>query len=144
MKALEDDGRLVLSNSTISEKAYWNERDNDGQVADTLWDDLDEGNIGTSELKKIFGDFVFDFPKPVNFLNRPITIGSDNNSIILDFFSGSATTAHSIMKLNSEDNGNRKFICVQLPETTDEKSEAFKAGYKNICEIATINQKLLK
>jgi adenine-specific DNA-methyltransferase len=60
---------------------------------------------------------------------------SKNNDIVLDFFSGSATTAHAVMKLNSEDDGNRKFICVQLPETTDEKSEAYKAGYKNICEI---------
>ena len=64
-----------------------------------------------------------------------LTIGSKNDDIILDFFSGSATTAHAVMKLNSEDDGNRKFICVQLPESTDEKSEAYKAGYKNICEI---------
>jgi len=62
-------------------------------------------------------------------------IGIKENDIVLDFFSGSATTAHAVMKLNSEDDGNRKFICVQLPETTDEKSEAYKAGYKNICEI---------
>lgn len=59
----------------------------------------------------------------------------DKDSLILDFFSGSATTAHAVMQLNSEDGGNRKFIMVQLPEKTDEKSEAFKAGYKNICEI---------
>lgn len=60
---------------------------------------------------------------------------ADKNDIILDFFSGSATTAHAIMKLNTEDGGHRKFIMVQLPEPTDEKSEAYKAGYKNICEI---------
>ena len=62
-------------------------------------------------------------------------ISKSKESIILDFFSGSATTAHAVMQLNSEDGGNRKFIMVQLPEETDEKSEAFKAGYKNICEI---------
>jgi adenine-specific DNA-methyltransferase len=62
-------------------------------------------------------------------------LGAEKDSYILDFFSGSATTAHSIMQLNSEDNGSRKFIMVQLPELTDEKSEAYKAGYKNICEI---------
>ena len=64
-----------------------------------------------------------------------ISVGSDHDSIILDFFSGSATTAHAVMQLNAEDGGHRKFIMVQLPEETDEKSEAYKAGYKNICEI---------
>ena len=64
-----------------------------------------------------------------------VQIGTSNSDIILDFFSGSATTAHAVMQLNAEDGGNRKFIMVQLPELTDEKSEAYKAGYKNICEI---------
>jgi adenine-specific DNA-methyltransferase len=135
MKKLEDDNRLVLTNQTISEKAYWNERDNDGQVSDTLWDDLDEGNVGTSEIKKIFNEVVFDYPKPTDLINRIIKIGSDNNSIILDFFSGSSTTAHSVIKLNLEDSGSRKFIMVQLPEPTDERSESYKSGYKTITEI---------
>lgn len=74
-------------------------------------------------------------PKPLELLSKLIQIGSNENSIILDFFSGSATTAHAVMQLNAEDGGNRKFIMVQLPEKTDEKSEAYKAGYKNICEI---------
>lgn len=92
--------------------------------------------VGTSELKKIFDDKkYFDFPKSVNMLKYLISVGSDHDSIILDFFSGSATTAHAVMQLNAEDGGHRKFIMVQLPEKTDEKSEAFKAGYKNICEI---------
>ena len=78
---------------------------------------------------------MFSFPKPVNLIKDLVKVATNENSIILDFFSGAATTAHAIMQLNSEDNGNRKFICVQLPEQTDEKSEAFKAGYKNICEI---------
>ena len=76
----------------------------------------------------------FDNPKQLSFMKRIITI-IDKDAIILDFFSGSATTAHAVMKLNAEDGGNRKFIMVQLPEKTDEKSEAYKAGYKNICEI---------
>ena len=76
----------------------------------------------------------FDNPKQLSFIKR-ITSLCDNNSIILDFFSGSATTAHAVMQLNAEDGGHRKFIMVQLPEITDEKSEAYKAGYKNICEI---------
>ncbi len=76
-----------------------------------------------------------DFPKPIRLMKRIVHIASKKDSIILDFFSGSATTAHAVMKLNAEDGGHRKFIMVQLPEKTDEKSEAYKAGYKNICEI---------
>lgn len=90
---------------------------------------------GTADVEKIFGDKYFSFPKPINLLKKFITISSDETSIILDFFSGSATTAHAVMQLNAEDDGNRKFIMVQLPEVCDEKSEAYKAGYKNICEI---------
>ncbi len=96
--------------------------------------DYSSGN-GTQIIKELFNGKVFDFPKPISLIYDFITIGTRNDDLILDFFSGSATTAHAVMKLNSEDDGNRKFICVQLPETTDEKSEAFKAGYKNICEI---------
>lgn len=93
-------------------------------------------SVGTIELKKLFdGVSVFDYAKSTKLLTYIESIGSDKDSIILDFFSGSATTAHAVMQLNAEDGGNRKFIMVQLPEKTDEKSEAFKAGYKNICEI---------
>lgn len=91
---------------------------------------------GNDDIKELFVNLnPFSYPKPVKLLNHFISIGTDKNDIILDFFSGSATTAHAVMQLNSEDNGNRKYIMVQLPETTDEKSEAFKAGYKNIAEI---------
>lgn len=76
-----------------------------------------------------------DFPKPIRLMKRIVHIASKKDSIILDFFSGSATTANAVMQLNAEDGGHRKFIMVQLPEKTDEKSEAYKAGYKNICEI---------
>lgn len=78
---------------------------------------------------------IFDYTKPVKMITRLLQIGSNKEDVILDFFSGSATTAHAVMQLNAEDGGHRKFIMVQLPEETDEKSEAFKAGYKNICEI---------
>jgi adenine-specific DNA-methyltransferase len=102
----------------------------------TVWFEKEFNSIvGTREIATLFGESYFDFPKPVKLLQQLLCIGSNENDLILDFFSGSATTAHAVMKLNSEDDGNRKFICVQLPETTDEKSEAFKAGYKNICEI---------
>ncbi|MCT7909434.1 site-specific DNA-methyltransferase [Arcobacter lacus] len=102
----------------------------------TVWFEKEFNSIvGTREIATLFGETYFDFPKPIKLLQQLLYIGSNDNDLILDFFSGSSTTAHSVMKLNSEDDGNRKFICVQLPEITDEKSEAYKAGYKNICEI---------
>ena len=90
----------------------------------------------TRELKMLFdGEDFFDFPKPTDYLKLIIQQGAPEGGIILDFFSGSATTAHAVMQLNAEDGGHRKFIMVQLPEKCDEQSEAYKAGYKNICEI---------
>ncbi|HCD65343.1 MAG TPA: site-specific DNA-methyltransferase [Prevotella sp.] len=96
------------------------------------WEDLLIGS--SSEILKLFETKVFDTAKLTAPIKRMLNF-TDKNAIVLDFFSGSATTAHAVMQLNSEDGGNRKFIMVQLPEKTDEKSEAFKAGYKNICEI---------
>ena len=92
-------------------------------------------DVGRRQLKKLFEDAYFDYPKSVDFILNILFMGSDNDSIIMDFFSGSATTAHAVMKLNAEDGGNRKFILVQLPEACDESSAAFKAGYKTICDI---------
>jgi len=92
---------------------------------------------GTSEIVKILNGKFFDYPKPSNLIKLLIDMSTlkNNNNVVLDFFSGSATTAHAVMQLNAEDGGKRKFIMVQIPESTDEKSEAYKAGYKNICEI---------
>jgi adenine-specific DNA-methyltransferase len=107
-----------------------------GKVAKTWWDDVETTTNGTQLLKKLFDNItIFDNPKPVGLIKKMLQLATSKNSIILDFFSGSATTAHAVMQLNAEDGGNRKFIMVQLPEPTDEKSEAYKAGYKNICEI---------
>jgi len=98
--------------------------------------DVSTTEIAKNKIKNLFdGQAIFETPKPVELLATLMQLTTDSENIVLDFFSGSATTAHAVMKLNSEDGGNRKFICVQLPETTDEKSEAYKAGYKNICEI---------
>ena len=122
-----------------------------GKKAKTLFykPEYSSGN-GTSLIKELFNGSLFDNPKPLTLIKDMLSIGSSNNvdmdddtslisseesPIILDFFSGSATTAHAVMQLNAEDGGKRKFIMVQLPEVTDEKSEAYKAGYKNICEI---------
>lgn len=104
----------------------------------TIWpyNDVGHNQIAREDVKKCFdGKNPFDTPKPVSLIKRVCYISNSYDDIILDFFSGSATTAHAVMQLNAEDGGKRKFIMVQLPELTDEKSEAYKAGYKNICEI---------
>ena len=92
---------------------------------------------GTSELRSLFELRPFDFPKPSGLIRQLLmtSVRTDKDALIMDFFSGSATTAHAVMSKNAEDGGHRKFIMVQLPEKCDEKSEAYKAGYKNICEI---------
>ena len=112
----------------------------EGMVATTLWSYQDVGHNqeGRQELKKLFDEKgYFDGPKPVRLLSRILQIANtDKDSIILDFFAGSSTTAHAVMQQNVEDNGNRKFIMIQLPEKVDEKSDAYKAGYKNIAEIS--------
>ena len=110
----------------------------DGLVPVTLFtrDFAGDNMKGSAEIDELFHDKkIFSYPKPSLLIKRLLQIGSNKDSIILDFFSGSATAAHAVMQLNAEDGGNRKFIMVQLPEPCDEKSEAFKAGYKNICEI---------
>jgi adenine-specific DNA-methyltransferase len=91
--------------------------------------------IGRKNYEMIMPEETFSYPKPISIIKQIIAISKSKNDFILDFFSGSATTAHAVMQLNAEDKGERKYICVQIPEKTDEKSEAFKAGYKNICEI---------
>lgn len=92
-------------------------------------------SVGTKELFALLDGNFFNNPKPTTLLQKVISMVNNKYCVILDFFSGSATTAHAVMQLNAEDGGNRKFIMVQLPEICDEKSEAYKAGYKNICEI---------
>ena len=111
----------------------------DGMVATTLWlhQEVGHNQEGRQEVKALFNDKgYFDGPKPIKLLKRVLRIANtEKDSIILDFFSGSGSTAHAVMKLNAEDGGNRRHIQVQLPEATDEKSEANKTGYKTIPEI---------
>lgn len=104
-------------------------------VSTKLPDNIGMSQDGTKEITNLLGTKAFSFPKPAALIKYLISTSSEEGDFILDFFSGSATTAHAVMQLNAEDNGNRKFIMVQLPEPCDEKSEAYKAGYKNICEI---------
>lgn len=107
------------------------------KMARSVWWDKDSNTEkGTLLVKELMDGKIFDYPKPVEMIMRTCEMAaSDDASLILDFFSGSATTAHAVMKLNAEIGGNRRFILVQLPEPTEEGGEAYKAGYKNICEI---------
>ena len=119
-------------------KRFLNEVQN-GTKAISLWkfNEVGHNQEASQELRKLFdGDSYFDTPKPLRLLKRMLNLSTNKNDLVLDFFAGSATTAHAVMQLNAEDNGNRRFICVQLPEILDEKSEAFKAGFKNIAEIS--------
>ena len=123
-------------------KIYLQDAMKAGQIANDFWgSEFGNNKNATEEIKNLFdGKRVFDFPKPSKLLKNIIGLGSatklSNDDVVLDFFSGSATTAHAVMQLNAEDGGNRKHIMVQLPEPTNEKSEAFKAGYKKISDIA--------
>ena len=117
-------------------KRYLNEVQ-DGVVPTTYWsyDDCGHNDEARKEIKELFEKPPFDSPKPTRLMSQIIRIGANKDSLILDFFSGSATTAHALMKLNAEDGGNRRFIMVQWPEKTDEKSDAYNSGYNSICEI---------
>lgn len=137
MKQKYDAGLIVKTKNGLQQKYYKTQAEKSRRTVTTWWDDDFLTSSATSHLIALMGAKTFDNPKSVNLLLRclkMITKFSDD-AIILDFFSGSATTAHAVMQLNAEDGGHRKFIMVQLPEVTDEKSEAYKAGYKNICEI---------
>ena len=122
---------------------YWKEDDMKkagdkfGKVAVStkLPDNIGMSQDGTKEITSLLGTKVFSFPKPSALIKYLISTSTEKNDLVLDFFSGSATTAHAVMQMNAEDGGHRKFIMVQLPEKTDEKSEAYKASYKTICEI---------
>ena len=109
----------------------------EGRAPETIWFGKEVGTTreAMNELKKLFEKPPFDTPKPIGLIKKLQQLVLEKDYIVLDFFSGSATTAHAVMQLNEEDGGNRKFIMVQIPEKTDEKSEAYKAGYKTICEI---------
>ena len=140
-KVLQDKNKLYVRKNNkgiynIYEKKLYEEKSK--QLAPTIWDYQDVNTeLGTKLVRNIFdGKLYFDFPKPVGLIQRILELFDDKNFYILDFFSGSATTAHAIMNLNTKDDGNRKFIMVQLPELTDENSEAYADGYTNICEIS--------
>lgn len=135
MKKLDEEKRLIENGDKLYRKLFLSEVA--GSVPETIWLDTSNTANAADELKKIFDKKAyFDTPKPIPYLLKMAKLATNSNDLILDFFSGSGTTAHAVMQLNAEDGGSRRFICVQLPEETDEKSEARKAGFDTIAEIA--------
>lgn len=133
-----DSGEIIAEFDNKGElQIYEKYRIDRGQLIKTHWIDKKYNFIqnGTKVLENLMGGKYFDFPKSLYYVKDIISLNTDKDSIVLDFFSGSATTAHAVMQLNAEDGGKRKFIMIQLPEICDDKSEAYKAGYKNICEV---------
>ena len=129
--------RFLIDNGIVKLKIYEKDDKSTFSANPTLLVDLGSTDSANKETNvELFGrEELFPNPKPTKLLLHLLKMGTNNDSIVLDFFSGSATTAHAVMQLNAEDGGNRRFIMVQLPEPTEENSEAYKAGYKNICEI---------
>ncbi|ACS96951.1 modification methylase (Adenine-specificmethyltransferase) [Aggregatibacter aphrophilus NJ8700] len=124
MELLENENRLYLEGKTLSEKAYWLERENEGKRIDTLWNDISENTVGSKELENTLGKKeAFDNPKPLSLIKRCLEI-SNKNALILDFFAGSGTTGHAVAQLNKEDGGNRQYILCTNNEN-------------NICEEVT-------
>ncbi len=133
------DGRIIFGKSGKAapiQKKFLFERESQRVKAESWWDSHGFNSDGMEELGSLMGKKkIFDHPKPSSTLKHLCNIATQQDDIVLDFFSGTSATAHAVIQLNAEDNGNRKFIMVQLPEATDEKSEAYKAGYKTIAEI---------
>lgn len=136
-KELLADNRIYFSDNGkgVPRKKIFQNEPVEG-IQSSIFDSLSSSQTASNLIKDLMGEKFFDYPKPVDLINRIINISTQKEGIVLDFFAGSSTTAHAVMQLNAEDGGNRKFIMVQFPEETNEKSEAFKAGYKTIAEIS--------
>jgi len=133
----QDNHLLEYKNGTIYRKYYYDKQEDQNKYqAEKLWLDCFQNRLGAKDLTELNLQGFFDYPKPTQLIKHILQISTSPNDLILDFFAGSGTTAHALMQLNAEDGGNRKFIMVQLPEKCDEKSESYKAGYKNIAEIS--------
>lgn len=133
LEKLDRDNKLIIRGDNIYRKMFIYE--NKGKIPETLWDDVSNAANASDEIKKTFNGIVFDTPKPTPYIKRMIQLSTSCDDIILDFFSGSATTANAVLDLNIEDGGNRKFIMIQLPESISANSNAQNSGYSNICEI---------
>ena len=140
-KKLEADHLLAWKKTTRLGKEVWQVYqkfylENRTKAPGNLWTDVEGNKKATRDIRDLFeSQKVFDFPKPIGFLEKILRIGSGERDLVMDFFSGSASTAHAVMRINSADSSMRKYILVQLPEVVTEGTEAYKAGYKTICEI---------
>ncbi|QHJ85300.1 MAG: hypothetical protein [Caudoviricetes sp.] len=135
MKRLDKENKLILNGDKVYKKFFLTEYK--GDIPETIWDNSSNTANAADEIKNIMGVQIFETVKPIPYISKIVKIACpDKDSIILDFFAGSGTTAHAVMQLNAEDGGHRKCISVQLPEICNEKSKAFKAGYKTIADIA--------
>ena len=130
---LDSEDKLIIRGDNIYRKMFIHE--NKGKIPETLWDDVSNAANASDEIKKLFKGIVFDTPKPTPYIQRMIQIATAKDSIILDFFSGSATTANAVMQCNALDGGTRKFILVQIPEDASKNENANKEGLSSICEI---------
>ena len=138
MKRLIDEGRIIWPDTPEGrprKKAFLNELSDNLPGFSSIFGTGFYTNTATKEITALFDGHWFDFPKPTEIIKRLIEQVTGPDDIVLDFFSGSATTAHSVIQLNAEDAGNRRFILVQLPEACDENSEAYRAGFRNLCEV---------
>ncbi len=140
MAKMYDEGKIVKINDNLYQKTYLNDLKDNVKKISTWWDDVGTTSTGTKLIKTLFPEIqvpIFDHPKPIELIELMIEYCNfEDNDIILDFFSGSSSTAHAVLDYNSKENKNYKFIMVQIPEPTNEKMEAHKEGYENICEIA--------
>ena len=137
MQQKYDEGLVVRKGNSLYQKYFKTTAKQTRRTATTWWDDVGLTSSATSKLKSLMGEATFDTPKPLELIDRMLRMitFSDENCLVLDFFSGSATTAHAVMNYNAETGGKRKYIIVQLQEEVNEKSEAFRNGYRDICEI---------
>ena len=131
-----DEGFIVVTTNNLQQKYYLENAKDTRRTVTTWWDENLYTSSATRKLALLMDGQTFDTPKPVELIIKMLELTTSSGDLILDFFSGSATTAHAVMQLNIEDGGNRKFICIQLPEQTPEDSEARKAGYTTIPDIA--------
>ena len=133
LRKLENEKKLIFNGDKVYRKLFLNE--NEGNVSDSLWDDMSNAANAADEIKKIFGEIIFDTPKPIPYLIKMLKIATNSNDIVLDFFSGSCSMAHAILEENKNELMNRKFIMIQLPELLDQKSSAINLGFKTIADI---------
>jgi adenine-specific DNA-methyltransferase len=134
LQKLDDEDKLLVRGDNLYRKLFIDE--NKGKIPETIWDNTSNAANASDEIKSIFGGIIFDTPKPIPYIQEMLKIATSNDDIVLDFFAGSGTTGHAVLKQNQEDGGNRKFILVQLPEKLEVDSDAYKAGYKTIADVS--------